>query len=857
MGTYLHANKLVFASIILLVSFFYTTKLNAEGREFNGKYSGENLNRVAFPLGGIGAGMICLEGTGAISNVSVRNAPNLFYEPLIYAALFVKSETGNIAKVIEGPVPEHKYFGTPMSGEGLGWTSYGLPRFESASFLARFPFGEISLEDSSVPIDVSITGWSPFIPGDADNSSLPVGALEYHFSNSTEQEHEVVFSFNSQNFMNIMEPGKFSGKGGPIKEFPNGFLLWNDGDAVSPYNEGGFAIFVDDENLKVNHQWFSGSHTDVQTINWKNISSGKIVETPARDGNVYGASLSVPFTLKPGEKKTIKLMFCWYVPKTNLKMGPTPSENYKPWYSGKFKDIYKVAQYWRTNYSELRNNSKMFTEAFYSSTLPSEVLEAVSANMTILKSPTVLRQTDGKLWGWEGSGDTNGNYAGSCSHVWNYAQAIPHLFPKLERTLRETEFIENQLDEEAYYSNGKLKGIGFQKFRAILPIRDVGPGRWAAIDGQFGGIMKIYRDWRISGNSDWLKSLWTEIKLSMEFCISNWDPERIGVIAEPQHNTYDIEFWGPTGMSMSFYAGALNSYIKMGKYLGEDVTEHEVLLANCVAYMEDSLFNGEYFNQQTRWEGMAAGDPIEYVEGSWNVNYSEDALKIYKKEGPKYQYGNGVLADGIMGLWLSKASGNDDEIINPALVKSHLKAVYKYNMKHDLSKHPNPQRPGYALGNEGGLLLCTWPHNDEPTLPFIYSNEVWTGIEYQVASHLIMEGMVDEGLDIVRTLRKRYNGERRNPFNEYEAGSWYARAMSSYSLLQALSGIKYDAVDSTLYIDSKLGDDFSCFFSTESGFGVTGLKDGKPFIDVKMGSVPVSKCIVSNSDLTSKLIEKK
>ncbi len=842
---------------LLFTSFFYSTDIKAEDRKFNSEYSGEYLNRVAFPIGGIGAGMICLEGTGAISNVSIRNAPNLFYEPLIYAALFVKGDNGNIAKVIQGPVPEHKYFGTPKSGEGLGWTSYGLPRFDSTTFLSRFPFGEISLKDSSVPLDVSITGWSPFIPGDADNSSLPVGAFEYHFSNPTEQEHEAVFSFNSRNFMNILEPGNFFGKGGPIKEFPNGFLLWKDGDADNPHHEGGFAIFVDDENVKVNHQWFRGSHTDVQTINWKNIQSGKIVENPASDKDAYGASLSVPFTLKPGEEKTIKLMFSWYVPNTNLKTGPTPSENYKPWYAGKFKDIYDVGEYWRVNYSELRNKSAKFTESFYSSTLPNEVLEAVSANMTILKSPTVLRQTDGRLWGWEGSGDTEGNYAGSCSHVWNYAQAIPHLFPKLERTLRETEFIENQLDEDAYYHNGVLKAAGFQKFRAILPIRDVGPGRWAAIDGQLGAFMKIYRDWRISGNTEWLKSLWSEVKQSMIFSINKWDPNRDGIIDEPQHNTYDIEFWGPNGMSMSLYAGALTAYVEMGKYLGDDVTEHETLLVNCIAYMEDSLFNGEYFIQQIEWEGMVAGDPIDYVEGSWNVNYSEDALKIYEKEGPKYQYGNGVLADGIMGFWLLKASGNDKEIISSDLVKSHLKAVYKYNMKHNLSSHPNPQRPGYALGNEGGLLLCTWPHNDEPTLPFIYSNEVWTGIEYQVASHLIMEGMVEEGLDIVRTLRERYDGTIRNPFNEYEAGNWYVRAMSSYSLLQALSGIKYDAVDNTLYIDSKLGGNFSCFFSTESGFGVAGLKDGKPFIDVKMGSVPVKKCIVSGSDLTSELIVKK
>jgi len=861
MSEYCNKQEKLIAMRIMFIAFLLCTiGIIAGDRKFNSEYTQEYLNKIAFPIGGIGAGMVCLEGTGAISHVSVRNAPNLFYEPLIYAALCVRTESGNVAKVLEGPVPEWKYFGSPMSGEGLGWKSYGLPRFESASFLSRFPFGEITLKDSQIPLQVGITGWSPLIPGDADNSSLPVGALEYHFSNNTEKEQEALFSFNSQNFMSLPKPGKYYISSGPVKEFPNGYLLWNDGDSSNPQLKGGFAIFVDDENVKVNHQWFRGTHTDVQTINWKNIEAGKAVESPASSGNVYGASLSVPFKLKPGEHKTIKLMFCWYVSETDINLGPIRNENdkinYKPWYAGKYADIYSVAEYWKKNYNTLYNNSILFSESFYRSTLPPEVLEAVSANLTILKSPTVLRQTDGRLWGWEGCGDTHGNYPGSCTHVWNYAQSVPHLFPELERSLRDTEFNESQLDEVAYYY-GKPKYPGFQKFRSLIPIRDVGPGRWAAIDGQLGGIMKVSRDWRISGNTEWLKGLWPQVRESMEFCVNNWDPERTGIISEPQHNTYDIEFWGPNGMSMSFYAGALNAYVEMGKYLEENVAEYETLLAHCTEFLENSLFNGEYFIQETSWVGMKAGDPIKYSEGAWNVDYSEDALKIFAEEGPKYQYGNGVLSDGIMGLWLSQACGNNKTLISEGKVKSHLAAVYKYNMKHDLSIHPNPQRPGYALGKEGGLLLCTWPGNDEPTLPFIYSNEVWTGIEYQVASHMIINGMVDEGIDIVRTLRHRYDGRKRNPFNEYEAGSWYARAMSSYSLLQALSGISYNAVEKTLYIGSQLGNDFECFFSTESGFGTAGLVDGRPFVNMKKGNIKVSKCLVAGEDMSGALIMKK
>ena len=159
-------------------------RIMSEKHGYNGPYTGRHLNRVAFPIGGIGAGMVCLEGSGAISHVSVRNRMEFFHEPCTFAALCVKGEE-NVARVLEGPIPDRKYFGAPGTGNGAGGMTYGLPRFREASFLARFPFATVNLADPDIPLDVSITGWSPFVPGDADASSLPVGALEYRFKNST------------------------------------------------------------------------------------------------------------------------------------------------------------------------------------------------------------------------------------------------------------------------------------------------------------------------------------------------------------------------------------------------------------------------------------------------------------------------------------------------------------------------------------------------------------------------------------------------------------------------------------------------------------------------------------------------
>lgn len=962
---------------------------NSEGREFNGKYQKEYLDKIAFPIGGIGAGMFCLEGTGAISHVSLRHHPDVMNEPYTFAAIYVKG-VENGAKVLEGQVSTWKLFGPAQSGLGRGDKTYGLPRFEEAVFQTRFPFATIDLRDKDMPLVAKITGWSPFIPTDADNSSLPVGVLEYQFTNTSDKAIETVFSYNTKNFIDGQ---------GTIRGVKNGFVLESD------QNNSGLAIYVDNAAAVVDHCWFRGAWFDPQTVVWDNIRYGRIADKQPVKGVAPGASVYVPLTLQPGETKTVKVNFCWYLPDSNLSIGgarkvgqaftgmpckgtasgqqpvsgfvgkqllnsfdkggdgltgiiqspefnigkrylkflvgggsqadrtsvnlvvdgkivetavgnqtETLSETvwdlkpyqgkkafvkvidldvypwghiladqfvltdnrnediynlsststlladfesnswgdwqvvdsseeekqfladegdveatYRPWYSERFKSLNEVIGYWDANQAMLEKNSRLFSDAFYSSSLPAEVLEAVATNLTILKSPTVLRQWDGRFWAWEGCQDSFGSCHGSCTHVWNYAQALPHLFPSLERTLRETEFRVSQNTE------------GHQNFRVNLPISAPPHNFHAAADGQLGGIMKVYREWRISGDTQWMKDLFPAVKKSLDYCIRTWDPLHKGYLEEPHHNTYDIEFWGPDGMCTSFYLGALTAFIEMGKELKQPVKEYTALLSKGKKYMETALFDGEYFIQKIQWEGLQAPNPVDVM--SFGGSYSDEALKLLKEEGPKYQYGTGCLSDGILGMWMASVCGLD-EVLDNEKVRSHLVAVHKYNLKHDLVDHFNPQRPVYACGKDGGLLLCTWPKGGMLSLPFVYSNEVWTGIEYQVASHLMMKGEVEKVLDIVRECRERYDGRVRNPFNEIECGHWYARAMASYGMLQGLTGVRYDAVDKTMYINSKIGD-FKSFISTDTGFGTIEWKAGKPVLNVVYGNIDVKRYNVS------------
>jgi hypothetical protein len=266
------------------------------------------------------------------------------------------------------------------------------------------------------------------------------------------------------------------------------------------------------------------------------------------------------------------------------------------------------------------------------------------------------------------------------------------------------------------------------------------------------------------------------------------------------------------------------------------------LLGRGTQKTESELFDGEYFIQKIQWTNLRAQNPLE--NKSMVGSYSPEAVAIFKKEGPKYQYGKGCLADGVLGSWLALVCGVG-QVLDAGKVASHLRAVHRYNLKGDLSDFANPQRPSYACGAEGGLLLCTWPKGGELSLPIVYSNEVWTGIEYQVASHLMRLGLVEEGLEVVRVCRDRYDGRVRNPFNEYECGHWYARAMSSYALLFGLSGVRYDAVEKVLYVAPSIKGDFRCFFSSATGYGTAGIKKGKPFYQPIKGTLDIREIRVA------------
>ncbi|MBD3184356.1 hypothetical protein GF312_18880 [Candidatus Poribacteria bacterium] len=784
-------------------------------------YKGRQLDEIAFPLGGIGTGSISLGGWGQLRDFEIFNRPNkgLMFQYTFFTLYAKKGESGAVTRVVQGPV------GGFYTGSGSGVTRLdgsGLPHMRKCEFTGKFPFARLDFEDPKIPLDVSMEAFNPFIPLNDKDSSIPTAIFMFHLYNPTDEKVTATLFANMENKVGHPEVGK-----GVIeyKEGDNvrGLMMTSKKHDEESARFGSFSLTTSWEDLTVQTHWSREGWFDSLHRFWDQVSEhGVLAENrepaEAEDNRTDVGSIGLKVTLEPGEKVKLPVMISWYNPNFEKYWG-NPKDCcapvWKNYYATVFTDAFNVAEYVGENLKRLKKETKLFTKSLFQSTLPECVLDAVSSQISILKSTTCLRMPNGDFYGFEGCHPAAGCCEGTCTHVWNYAQALPYLFPNLEKSIRNTDYAYNLTDG------------GHMTFRMPLPLGTQASGGFrAAGDGQMGGIMKVYREWLVSGDDEWLKKIWPRVKMALEYAWLEWDKDKDGVMEGVQHNTYDIEFFGPNTMMGSFYLGALRAGEKMARHLGDDESadEYKRLYENGSKWMDENLFNGEWYRQDVRPGGDGPEEvPIE----DW----------------PKYQYGDGCLSDQMIGQWYARML-NLGALFDADKVKKTMESIFKYNWRSDLSEHPNPQRI-YALNDEAGLLLCSWPRGGRPALPFVYSDEVWCGIEYQVAAHMIYEGLVSEGLAVVKGVRDRHDGSRRNPWNEFECGNHYARSMASYSVMLALAGFHYSAPHKKLSFAPVIQkDNFACFYSVGSGWGMLYQQmAGSPraIIEVRQGSLELSK----------------
>ncbi|MBV9158805.1 MAG: hypothetical protein JO097_21275, partial [Acidobacteriaceae bacterium] len=314
-----------------------------------------------------------------------------------------------------------------------------------------------------------------------------------------------------------------------------------------------------------------------------------------------------------------------------------------------------------------------------------------------------------------------------------------------------------------------------------------------------------------------------------------WDANRDGVLEGVQHNTYDVEFYGPNPQCGIYYLAALRASEEMARVLGDNsfAQQCRALFESGSRWMDANLFNGSYYLQQIR---PYRNDQI--------ARSLRSTMGAEDPEHPEYQLGAGCLVDQLVGQYLADVCGLGP-LLHAPNVRKTLESVYRFNYKRTLYNHDCVQRT-FALNDESALVICDYAAEPRPRIPFPYFAEVMTGFEYSTAAHMIYAGMVREGIECIGNVRSRYDGQRRNPWDEAECGHHYARAMAAWSGLLALSGFRYDGGEQHLSIKPPTaGPTFKCFWSTATAWGLFSQDAAGTTITVRHGNLTVRSCALA------------
>ncbi len=774
-------------------------------------YDQGHLARIALPLGGIGTGTVSLGGRGDLRDWEIANRPAKGFTPAgAFFAIRLKAEGAPpVLRALQGPVEVFAYEGPEGAGEA---GNPGLPCFRECSFDASYPFGQVNLADPALPVKVRLRAFNPLVPADLESSGIPVAILTYEVANVSDAELDVTVCGSLPNFIGN-DGTKVLAKGNrnTYREgrFVRGILMSSDGVEAAAESWGTVALTTAvSETCTYRTSWLKDAWGTPLLDFWDDLADDGALTERAAAGETPRASLAVRASIPAGGKREFRFFLTWHFP-NRFAWSETRIGNY---YTTLYKDAWDAAERTAAEAVGLEEDTVAFVSSFAQGDLPEAVKEAALFNLSTLRSQTCFRTEDGRFYAWEGCNDRSGCCFGTCAHVWNYDQAVAFLFGDIARSLREVEFAHETGPD------------GLMSFRAKLPL---GTERWgkAAADGQMGCLMKLYRDWQLSGDEGMLKALWPNARKAMEFCWipGGWDANKDGVMEGCQHNTMDVEYFGPNPEMEFWYLGALQAASKMALRVGDKAFAKTCasLFAQGSLWTDANLFNGRYYIHKI----VPPMDPANIAPGLLVGMGSTDF------KNPDYQLGNACLVDQLVGQLMAHVCGLG-YLARPENVRASLGSVMTYNRRDSLADHFNCMR-SFALGDESGLLLASYP-DGRPANPFPYFSEVWTGLEYTAAAGMIYEGDVANGLKCISDVRARYDGLKRNPYDEAECGHHYGRAMAGWAAVLALTGFRYSAVDGTLEFAALEG---TRFWSNGAAYGAIQVKQVRERMVVKLSVV--------------------
>ncbi len=695
--------------------------------------------------------------------------------------------------------------------------------WDDVAFRATYPIAKVSYIDKQLPVEISLECFSPFIPLDETNSSFPATILSIKVKNIA--EFDVAFEVlgwleNGCSKLSALTEtdGKRINALVTEKEVTalhysfetDNELLKTKGDAgtmsFALINDGAFA----EKDIRAN------TSANIWPIDAKTFGTiNKETEKDTLNSRLVG-SLGVHKTLKKGETTSVNYTIGWHFPNVCDKLKKLVADaNEGFYYSSIYPDALAVTKHIASNFAYLNSNTRLWQETWQGSTLPDWFLERTIIPVNTLATANTYRFKSGRFWSWEGVGAC----AGTCTHVWQYAQAMGRIFPALERDTRERVDL----------------GTGFISTTGGILFRGENEKR-AAIDGQAGTILRFYREHQMSADDRFLKKNWDKIKMAIQFMLSQ-DKNGDGMNDTPLENTLDAVWEGEIAWIVGLCVAAARAAEQMALEVKDDAFAsacRKYAEAGC-SNMKQYLFNGEYFIHRP--------DPIQGRAkiGSYNTCHID---QVYGQSWA-YQVGLGQVLDR--------------DSVNTAL-----KSLWKYNFTMDAGPYIKTHIGGrpYVLPGEGGMIMNTNPKNEDK--PYGNSGKDWqvgyfheamTGFEHQVAAHYMAEGMVDEALIVTRVIHERYHAAKRNPYNEIECSDHYARAMASYGTFISACGYEYHGPKKYISFNPKLGfNNFKASFTAAEGWGQYSqtVSSNKQIhtLDLKFGKLVLEKMAFHLKDIS-------
>ena len=665
--------------------------------------------------------------------------------------------------------------------------------WDEVIFESAYPTAKVHYHSADVPVDVVLTAYAPFIPLDADASSLPTTILRLQIDNRTGQEIQVAVLGWLENGVNKLSSNVRPGNHGTYErqEALGKGNLRNEAVTLAGNCALNYTCTPADETLRLATDagsMYLMSHTSgarpLASIRPWPISAALFdnrvnelaeQETPSV---LVGGIVTEGVASAEGQFKA-DFSIGWHFnnPHPKLKkMVPDANDGY--YYANRFSDARAVGLYVAENFERLTGLTERWRDTWIDSTLPRWFLDRAVLNIGTLATANTYRFASGRFWGWEGVGAC----AGTCTHVWQYAQAVARLFPVLERDLRERVDL----------------GVAFRADGAVI-FRAENETR-PAIDGQAAIILRCYREHQTSANEAFLRRNWPNIRKAMEFIFAQ-DRNGDGMTDTPMENTLDAVWEG----EIAWIVGLCIAAARAGQAMAEEVGDTG-FAARCATYvtdgrknMEMQLFNGEYFIHRP--------DPVSGRTklGSYNTCHID---QVY---GQAWTFQVGL-----------------PRVLDREQTLSALRALWKYNFTTDVGPYIKTHVGGrpYAIAGDGGMVMNTNPHNEEQpygdnvTWQMGYFHECMSGFEHQVAAHMMGEGMVEESMVLTRMIHDRYHAAQRNPFNEIECSDHYARAMASYGTFINACGFVYHGPKGYLAFAPKIQQrEFKAAFTAAEGWG--------------------------------------